>query len=140
MRPSTFFAAAVTVLVIAAIVGGMVVIGSPWEARRLRLDEQRVHHLQVISSAAEQHAAAYGELPATLDELQRPPQRFPIPTGDPVSGEPYEYQVTGTSTYELCAHFDSASEAGARMRGLWEHPAGRHCFALEVPPEPRHNP
>lgn len=122
------------------MVGGMVVIGSPWDARDRRLDEQRVRDLQAISAAVEQHAALYGALPPSLDALQKPSPRFPVPVDDPVSGQRYEFAVTGASTYEICAVFDAASEPGSARRGLWEHPAGHHCFPLEVPPEPRHNP
>lgn len=140
MKAPGVFAGTATGLVVAAMVGGMVVIGSPWTARELRLDEQRVRDLQAISAAVEQHAAAHGELPASLDDLAGPPQRIPVRLDDPVSGEPYGYEAGGPLGYGLCARFDAASEAGAAMRGDWEHPAGWHCFELEVPPATRDNP
>lgn len=140
MRGQTAFAGAATVLVLAATVAGLAVIGPPWKARELRLDQQRVRDLQGISAAVERHAAAFRELPATLEDLQRPPRRYPVTTEDPVTGEPYEYRVGGPMDYELCARFDAASEPDAPIRSGWDHPAGRHCYELVVPPSPPHTP
>jgi hypothetical protein len=39
-------------------------------------------------------------------------------------------RVTGASTFELCAAFDLPRDEGYDAR--WNHPAGRHCFALDV--------
>jgi len=140
MKYQTMFAGAATVLVLAATVAGLAVIGPPWKARELRLDQQRVRDLQGISAAVEQHAAAFHELPTTFEDLERPPRRYRVKTEDPVSGEPYEYRVTGPAAYELCARFDAASEPDAPIRSGWEHPAGRHCYELVVPPPSPHTP
>ena len=46
------------------------------------------------------------------------------------TGEPYEYRVLGPSKYELCATFSMARDADHGV--FWNHPAGRHCWTIDV--------
>lgn len=140
MRGPAAFALSSSVLVLAAMVGGMVVIGSPWEARDRRLDEQRVRALRELSAVVGAFATERGRLPESLEDVRLRHPLIVLSIQDPVSGEPYEYRPQGPSDYELCARFAASSEPDASIQPFWEHPAGRHCFPLEVPPEPRHNP
>ena len=58
-----------------------------------------------------------------------------MPT-DPQSGLQYEYSVTDTTTYQLCATFNKASNGDgtsiAVIEGQWNHPAGHFCFTETV--------
>lgn len=131
-------------LAIATLGWGMWAVGSPQGERRRKLDERRVQQLRSIEDAidrivrgtyderpADGPAPLLRALPATLDEVREAalPDRPAIT--DPATAEPYGYRVTGASTYELCATFDRAREEDDDVR--WNHPAGRHCFPIDVP-------
>lgn len=128
------FGAVFAVAVAAAIAGGLVLVGSPREARLERLDVERVADLRRISSAVEMFHARTGALPASLDDIG-PQGAWRQPPVDPETGAPYEYRVLEERRYELCATFSRASEdrpPGGNADVLWAHTAGRQCFPLQV--------
>jgi hypothetical protein len=126
----------VSTAVLAAIIAGLAVVGSPAHQRALRLDTLRTGNLGMLSARVYGYWASHKQLPATLDQLG-PGAMIPV---DPVSGRPYGYSVTGASTYKLCAHFDAAWEPeGNPSNGFipgnasrWSHPQGDHCFELDA--------
>jgi hypothetical protein len=61
----------VSLVVLAAIVAGMVMLGSPSDERARRLDERRVSDLAGIRNAVNFFSDRNGRLPASLDELSR---------------------------------------------------------------------
>jgi hypothetical protein len=68
------------------------------------------------------------KLPEHLDAL------VDVPLADPITRLPYEYRPTSGTEYELCAIFAATSEEGdgtSRARG-WSHPAGKHCFSIDI--------
>jgi len=87
-------------------------------------------------------------LPETLADLEDPISGFTIPT-DPDSDAPYEYNVKGDLTFELCAVFARAYEGddlsvryvepvptnGKGLNEAWKHDAGRFCFERTIDPE-----
>lgn len=121
--------------VFAVMLAGLVFAGSPVQARRARIDDQRIEALRRIAGAVDQYAERRGVLPDSLEALLRVPDAFSAETlRDPESGETYAYRPTGPMTYELCAVFRT-DRTGSRARSLgefWKHPAGRACFRLEV--------
>lgn len=134
---------AVAVAVAAALAAAFVVLDSPAEERRQRLDDQREKALTRISAGVEEFWKKKESLPTSLEELQAHQDWQGVPT-DPVSDEPYVYRVTSASTYELCADFAAEAQGDDRdtthafrlrqIRGLFEtHPAGEHCFDLDAP-------
>lgn len=124
-------ATVVTAAVVIASIVGLYLAGSPAEARLLRLDDRRVEDLRSISWSIAEYRRSRGHLPPTLDSL-------PVAIGnapglrDPVSGRRYTYEVTGDSTYSLCAEFSrpSPSERVASDDAAWRHRAGHFCFPL----------
>ena len=126
----------VIAVVIAAVVGGLLLLGSPTKERLQRLDNRRVNDLKLISKAVDAYWTQYKRLPVTLDELSQQP----VPTlnfcdlnfRDPTTGQLYEYRTLGDSTYELCATFqrNSAQESPGQNRDFWSHGAGRQCFEI----------
>jgi hypothetical protein len=50
-----------------------------------------------------------------------------IVANDP-SGAPYEYEITGSETFRLCATFQRSSAEQGRGADFWSHDAGRQCF------------
>lgn len=126
------FAVAVTLVVVATIVAAIVVLGSPADQRRLRLDEQRVADLIGIKNAVAVYVRQQETLPSDLAALTKQPG-IRIKQSDPETGASYEYAVVGERSYRLCAVFAAKSE-GDRVpppyfnEAGWAHEAGRQCF------------
>lgn len=137
---STFhrtFGLLATTVVVAALVWGFFLVGSPGLRRTERLDERRLEDLQGI--VWELRDLVYDHqnrdhprrpLPASLDELVARARSTRPSILDPETGAPYEYRVTGPLTYELCATFTGARAKDERP--FWNHAPGRVCFALDV--------
>lgn len=140
------------VAVLAAIVAGFFLVGSPMAARDIRLDIERVNDLQNIQGQIVNYYQMKEELPAGLSDLQDPLSYFTLPA-DPVSGADYEYRKVGDLTFELCAVFaregqdltgrGSFPEGGMSMSypspdgslENWMHGAGEQCFERTIDPE-----
>jgi hypothetical protein len=117
---------------------GAYFIGSPSTERDRRLDEVRVSDLRTIQQEIRSISTDMslpkpvmkGALPATLQDVQAQAVYTQPTIVDPVTATPYEYTVTGTSTFELCAVFETVRDQTYDI--FWNHPAGRHCFNIDV--------
>ncbi|MES1213197.1 MAG: hypothetical protein ABUL64_01290, partial [Singulisphaera sp.] len=108
--------------------------------RRLeRFDEQRLDDLQtivreiqlmVIDQNDKEKKTLKEPLPKTLAEAAERARDEKVNPRDPESDEPYEFTVTGETTYELCATFSRERQSDYRV--FWNHPAGRQCFTINV--------
>lgn len=123
----------VAVVVAAAIVAGIFVIGSPAGERARRLDERRVQDLSGISRAVDVYWTRRTSLPATLQEL-RAEAGADIAITDPATNAPYEFRTVEGQKYELCAVFEGESGASGREveAGFWSHRSGRQCFQRDA--------
>jgi hypothetical protein len=140
-------AIATSVVILAVIIGGFFVIGSPGHQRSVRLDSNRVSDLsstqhQIISFWQEKEV-----LPKELSDLSDSISGFVAPT-DPVTGKDYKYVVSGDLEFQLCATFDLESdEKGAEAVGYpyrdvsfakpivnesWAHDVGETCFTRTI--------
>lgn len=148
--------------VIAAVVGGFAVMGSPTTQRDLRFDNQRANDLQSIQWQVLNHYQSKGALPKDLSDLSDALTGFQVPT-DPQTDVQYEYRTVASTTapaaisFELCATFARATpdtegrgaypETGGSIayptRGVydasfgnegWKHAAGRTCFVRTIDP------
>lgn len=121
------------VIVVSAVVAvALYLIGTPADQRLARADEQRVADLLMLSQNVQWHYDATRSLPSTLDELVYGQSLAGLPR-DPVSDQPYPYEVTGDTAFRLCATFDTARTADATPNGkFWQHPAGAYCFELRA--------
>ncbi|MBI3305211.1 hypothetical protein HYZ80_02740 [Candidatus Parcubacteria bacterium] len=134
-------------LVLGALGLGFVVAGSPQRARDFRADEERLQNLQQIVSSIQSYYDDKGSLPATLETLLAAGRLFggEAVRHDPITKEAYDYRIAGAKTFELCATFVLSSKdgRGRELRAIpvgpgktgfvnWDHPAGRHCFSIEV--------
>jgi len=127
---------------IAAAVGclatALVLLESPWQARRLRLDADRVGDLGAIQRAIEKFHERRGELPESLTMLRNDPGTFVGHLEDPVTNTAYGYRRTGADTYELTATFDLPSPS-EREQAPWlrdaffSHGPGTKTFTIRVP-------
>lgn len=131
--PGSLFRGAAVVAVLAAAVGGLLVLGSPAEERARRVDRRRVADLQGIKAATDLYWTRHARLPASLDDLTSEPG-VRVGARDPASGEPYAFQPLDSARYEVCASFDRESGEIRRDpdRDLWAHGSGRQCFRLEA--------
>jgi hypothetical protein len=131
-----WFVTGASIVVLVAIVAGLVVMGSPAQIRRVRLDQDRVRDLRNIANEVAVYRRASGNLPRSLAELQQDGRLSYLRLVDSAGGPTYEYRPEGTDAYELCTRFDSASLDPTRREDpeVWNHPAGRHCFRRDFKP------
>ena len=129
--PGKWLAAAAGLVMLAAVVGGLYVVGSPGEQRRQSLDQRRINDFIYLSGRLELAWVDGHALPSTLKDLT--PGKIPLrQASDPETAAPYEYTALGGDRYRLCAIFAEQSPSGdaqsvPRM-DEWVHPAGRTCF------------
>jgi hypothetical protein len=120
------------VIAVAAIVAGVIVVGTPAEGRMQRLDRVRAADLRGIMAAVDRYWRQYERLPASLRYVAADP-RADVSVVDPATETEYGYRIVDDDSYELCAVFDLASIPERRERGtFWLHDAGRNCFELDV--------
>ena len=152
---------AVSFGVLASIIGGFFIIGSPFTLRMKRFDERRVNDLQNIQYQIVNFYQRKGVLPNSLDELKDPLSGFNIPL-DPDTNASYEYEkVTDLPTgqaslptgkaglsFKLCADFSLESDALIDSKGVsrpmpvfygesslnenWRHEKGLVCFDRKI--------
>lgn len=134
-------------LVLASIIAGFFIMGSPAQMRLHRFDEQKVSDLQSIQWQIVNFWQQKEKLPASLEELEDPIGGFSVPR-DAQTGDSYKYRATRQLTFELCATFntnsrrsDSVSRAKSApyVDGLenenWQHEIGVECFSRTIDPE-----
>jgi hypothetical protein len=143
-------ALASSVVIVAAIVASMFVIGSPAKQRDARLDQNRVSDLQSIQSSLVDYWRDKETLPETLAALEDDIIGYRNPA-DPESGEAYEYSMTGELSFQLCATFATESNGSDKdvyttpmmyefgYTGgdfdVWSHAQGRVCFDRTIDPD-----
>lgn len=144
---------ATSFVVLASIVWGFVVIGSPTKFRNLRDDQQRISDLTDIQWQLLNKYQTVGSLPNSLSELQDNFSGYVVPV-DPKTGESYLYKspailATTTLSFELCAKFgqdmpDTEGRgaypvkdfygAGGLENSNWEYTIGENCFKRTIDP------
>lgn len=134
------------VAVAAGILGAFFIIGSPKTAREKNFDQTRASDLQSIQWQIINYWQSKGQLPTELSSLEDTISGFRVPTDpDKTSDRMYEYEVTGTYSFNLCATFSYASEVSAALDrytpygtdeiSAWSHGEGRQCFEKIIDPD-----
>lgn len=132
-------------VIFASIAYGFFLVGSPAKQRELRFDEQRTSNLQGIQNSVANYWQQKSALPKDLNELSAIGYTMPK---DPETGKQYEYTVTGTLSFQLCADFKENLPSGTAgntpyyypQAGLetvpqnWVHGIGRACFDTVIDP------
>jgi len=141
-----YFIWSVCVLVLATVVAGFFLIGSPMAERTRRFDQQRVSDLQNIQNEiVNNYWIEKRVLPPNLSALEDPISGYKVPI-DPQTSSQYEYIINGKDAFELCAVFgltdnsqNSATAPVAVPAGSysqnWGHEAGRVCFSRTIDPQ-----
>ena len=130
MKVNHTAAAVASAVVLAVVVAGLYLGGSPAEQRIRRLDALRVADLQRLVQAVRWFQEQHGFIPEALGELTISGSSMRIPT-DPESSEPYRYEVTSANSYRLCGVF-AAPAVDPGPDGFWAHGAGEHCFDVDL--------
>jgi len=146
-KVSKILAWTLSFVVLASIIAGFFIIGTPAEQRERRFDEERVEDLQILQGQIINYWMQKEVLPQKLSELEDSISGFVVPE-DPGSDLPYEYNVIDSLSFELCATFKTSSDdfvsASRGVRSIspydsfqqnWSHQAERTCFARTIDPE-----
>ncbi len=140
------FSVIVSAVVVASVVAGFFVVGSPARARLEQLDQRRVSDLQSIQSYVVSFWQSKERLPKTLDELKDDLRGVAAPA-DPETGAAYEYDPGEGATFTLCATFALKSDGASSLarypsaggpftsEEIWAHDAGRVCFERAIDPD-----
>ena len=137
-------------LVIASIVIGFLIVGSPSTQRDYRLDQQRMGDLQNIQWQIVNYWQQRQSFPKSLADLSDPISNYIVPR-DPETGEQYEYKLGEGYAFQLCATLNRESRGGITTMestkpvpargefGLenenWQHQAGKKCFERVIDPK-----
>ncbi|MDO8424146.1 MAG: DUF5671 domain-containing protein [bacterium] len=132
------------VAMLGSIIMGFMVIGSPASQREFRYDMQKVTDLQNIQWQVINYWQMKKVLPGSLSDLNDSLKPGIVPK-NPETSASYEYERTGTLSFNLCANFNKSSrgEAPSVAKDFyavpesynWQHPAGRHCFERTIDPQ-----
>jgi len=133
------FISIVVAVVSIVAVSGLWIAGSPAAERARRFDERRTSELQSISYAIDNYWSINKALPRDLATLQETRDVYVGSIVDPETGMPYEYTLTDSDTYSLCATFTNSSPETTTTQPynpntskFWEHNAGRTCYQIDV--------
>ncbi len=135
-------------IVIATLITGFVVVGSPMTARKIQRDTTRINDLSNLQGQIQNYWSINRKLPASMSALKDGLySNIPV---DPNTGAAYEYIPEPTSSvapnaFKLCATFETVSDAkalnttyyyaGAYSPDDWKHGTGRVCFDRSINPE-----
>ena len=136
-------------IVLASVVAGFFIIGTPTAQRAKRFDEQRISDLQMLQSQIVSYWIRKESLPQDLSNLEDSISGFFVPK-DPQTEASYVYKITDSLSFELCATFKTSSkDFGQNLRGAklsypypydsfqqnWEYEPKETCFERTIDPE-----
>lgn len=128
----------ITLAVIAELIYGFMKGGTPWEARKEKLDQTRVADIQTLKYAVEDYFRINYTLPKTLVDIKTT-KTYVVDqsqVNDPETNIDYEYKVSGQTSYQLCANFSTDSLNDKKKQSYssveFKHPKGHHCFDFKV--------
>ncbi len=140
------FGRIISTVVVAAVVVGFFVAGSPQSQRLVRFDQERINNLQTIQWQVVSYWQNKRVLPVKLDDLKDDISGFVAPV-DPETRVAYEYKATGALSFRLCSEFKTQYQAaGGRayeqpvigkegIASNWDHAIGKVCFDRTIDPD-----
>lgn len=146
MRNNVVGIAAVSFVMLVAVIYAFIKVGSPLDARAKQFDQTRVSNLSSLKTTIDSYAYSHHVLPTTLSDLSN--SDLTTNLKDPESNKLYDYKVTGQDTYELCATFSTSSPSNGSTLLYYDptfkHPKGYYCFNLSnssvtIPITPTYN-
>jgi hypothetical protein len=125
------------------VIYGLVESGSPWDTRGRRFDDSRVSDLTSLKYAIQTYYSTHSALPSNLDALKADQPYSNSQWIDPETKQNYEYNVNGTTSFQLCTTFSQKSpDLNSRGKAvpaiyptpgvdnLSTHPKGHYCYDL----------
>jgi type II secretory pathway pseudopilin PulG len=133
MKIDTFgrFLAVVGVVTAVAAVSVSIYLNPPSAVKAHSLDRERLQSLQQIDVAIKAYYRNHKVLPDRLDAAENQNSLTAQPNWvDPVTHQPYEYDVLSKTTYQLCANFSADSDKDDSSYGsvYRKHHKGHDCF------------
>jgi hypothetical protein len=110
-------------------------LNPPSAVKAHALDQERLQGLQQMDFAIKAYYHNHQALPDRLDVAENEDGLSARSNWrDPVTHQPYEYDVLSKTTYRLCADFsaDSEKEQNRYVMGFRKHHKGHDCFQQEV--------
>jgi len=145
MRSASIGIVIISAVVIAAVIYGFTVVGSPLHARYLRLDAIRTSNFTTIRYAIESYVSKNQHVPEKLADLDSSNNYgSSLQMKDPETGSEYEYKVVSPSSYQLCTTFSTDSEEEFKNAGSggaypdygsnaeMKHTKGHDCVDFDV--------
>jgi hypothetical protein len=114
------------IAVVATIIAGFFITGTPSEIRMYRFDDQKIGDMQSIQWQVVNYWQQKSALPATLSDLSDSISGISIPV-DAQTNAAYEYRKTASTTFELCATFN------APMQGTSQYNAPNNQYSYAQP-------
>ncbi|MDD5527852.1 MAG: DUF5671 domain-containing protein [Patescibacteria group bacterium] len=144
-----FFIVSLSMVVI-VFIASFFTVESPILARDRRLDDQIINNFYSINSCVDQYYRETNKLPANFTVMTADcPYLTSDNLKDQQSGQPFAYQITGTTTYEICANFRTSNIGTANNpQGVYPsgpvvnnmaHNVGYQCLKNQVYPPAKTN-
>jgi len=136
------------VIILASIIWGFSVLGSPATQRNMKYDNNKIMNLQEIQWQVISYWQMNGFLPTSLEQMTSSKEYYvTIPTDSQLE-KSYIYKKTGEMTFELCAEFNkdntknksgyetqvSYPKGSVIQNENWNHGKGEQCFTRVVDP------
>jgi len=132
----------ITFFAVIALIYGFKIIPSALTERGITYDHKRIINLGQITNSINSYYQDNFQLPQSLDKIttNANDSTTPLIKVDPQTNHPYQYVITGLTTYKVCANFSTASSKDdpngyddadgdyANYKDQFPHPAGYHCF------------
>jgi len=136
-----------SIVILASIILGFFIVGTPADQRNRKNDEKRIENLQIIQNQIINYWTQKEILPQNISELEDDISGFIVPK-DPESELMYEYNIVDSLSFELCAIFKTSSkDFGITSEKIipvsiydsfqqnWNHEAERTCFERTIDSE-----
>lgn len=134
-RKTKYFASIAGIIILASIIYGFTIMGTPAHQRDIRTDMKKIQDLQNMQSFISNYYVTKLILPANLSDIEA--QSGAIPK-DPQTGLDYEYKVTDKNNFELCSSFKTSSTGAGYIstpyyyNSNWDYKAGNVCFKRNI--------
>jgi hypothetical protein len=136
------------VVILASIIWGFSVLGSPQTQRLIKYDNQKIMNLQEIQWQVISYWQMNGMLPASLEQMKANKEYYAVIPKDTQLEKDYVYKKTGEMTFELCAEFNkentknqngyeiqvSYPKGSVIQNENWNHGVGEQCFTRVIDP------
>lgn len=136
------------VVILALVIAGFAVVGSPRAQRLTRIDAAKITDLQGIQLQVVNYWRQKEALPRALSDLNDPISGYSVPQ-DGDTGAAYEYRPLEGASFELCAVFNRANSGVEQTSNMmypqmigtlkgstsWAHEVGRTCFTRTIDPD-----